>query len=62
MKESDIDKEFKTAMAVRGVGKLLDLTKQQVYNYRNRELSLGTKLEVLFKLGRLRFKDGWDSE
>jgi hypothetical protein len=60
MNKKDIDREFKAFIAVRGVGKQLELSKQQVWNYRNQETSLGTKLEVLFKLGRIRFKDGWD--
>jgi hypothetical protein len=60
MDKDAIDNSYTQIINTRGIGKQLELTRQKIWNYRNTQVSLGTKLEVLFKMDRLRFKDGWD--
>jgi hypothetical protein len=60
MTEEQIIDRFNEIMSERGVGRKLGISKEVVYGYRNRPTSLGTKLDVLFKMDQLRFKDGWD--
>ena len=59
---NEIDQAFKAVVAQRGIGKHLGKTKQDVYKLRNRDVTLGTKLEVLYVMDKLRFKDGWDED
>lgn len=55
MSEEDIRKEFNEAIHTRGLGLKMGLTKDQVYDYKHREQSVGTMLEFLWKLGKIDF-------
>jgi len=55
MSEEDIKKEFQQAIHTRGLGLKTGLTKDQVYDYKNREQSVGTMLEFLWRLGKIDF-------
>ena len=58
MEEQEIREAFKEAINKRGVGKAAGLSKFQVYNHRHNrpEPSLGTMLEILWRLDKIEFK------
>lgn len=56
MEEQEINELFEKEIKKRSVGREAGLTKDQIYAYRHRETSTGTKLEVLWKLDKLEFK------
>lgn len=60
MTEEQINKEFHDLIHQQFAARELDLDKHVINNYRRRDVSLGTKLEVLYRADKLRFKDGWD--
>jgi hypothetical protein len=50
MKTQEINELFKKTILTKGIHKKLEIDKNQIANYRRRELSLGLKLELLLKL------------
>ncbi len=56
MEEQEINDLFEQEIHKRSVGRSAGLTKDQIYKYRNRGATIGTKLEVLWKLDLLEFK------
>ena len=59
MKEEEIKALFKEEIHKRSVGREAGLTKDQIYAYRSEnrpEPTIGTMLEVLWKLDKLEFK------
>lgn len=47
-----IDELFQKAIQIKGIQKKANITKQVIYNYRNRPtLSIGEKIEFLLKIG-----------
>ena len=60
MTEDQINNEFQELIQQQFAARELGVDKHVINNYRRRDVSLGTKLEVLYRAGRLRFKDGWD--
>jgi hypothetical protein len=57
-----IDKLFAKQINKRGIGRELNESDANVWKLRNREVTLGRKLEVLYTLDFIRFKDGWDTD
>lgn len=60
MNENDIDTLFNQLVNQQFAARVLGIDKQTINNYRRRPVTLGTKLEVLFKADKLRLKDDWD--
>lgn len=57
MKELEIKERFNTILNKRGAGVKAGLTKFQVHNYKRIEPSIGTMLELLWKMDLLEFKE-----
>jgi hypothetical protein len=55
MNATQIDELFQKAIQIKGIQKKANVTKQVIYNYRNRPtLALGDKIEFLLKLGYIK--------
>lgn len=57
MKEEEIKSTFYQYINQRGMGTKAGLTKDQVYNYKRTEPTIGTMLEFLWRLDKLEMKD-----
>ncbi len=57
MTETEINEAFNTIINTRGMGTKAGLTKFQVYNYKRYPPTIGTMLEVLWKLDKLEMKE-----
>jgi len=57
MEESEIKERFYTVLNKRGAGVKAGFTKFQVHNYKRIEPTIGTMLEMLWRVDQLEFKE-----
>ena len=57
-----IDALYEAHINKKGVAQQLGRSASAIWKLKNREVTLGTKLEVLYTLDLLRLKDGWDTD